>query len=71
MPAAAVVHHHLQGYKVTWCGKSRDLGDGLEQRWLRVYAPNSCGLVWADLFGGYDFGDTVRINKNSHCDVPK
>lgn len=36
-----------QGYKVEWCGKSRPLGDGLKQLWLRVYAPG--GLQWTDL----------------------
>ena len=30
-----------------YAGKSRDLGDGLQQRWLRVYAPGK--LIWTDL----------------------
>ncbi|KXZ42026.1 hypothetical protein GPECTOR_220g474 [Gonium pectorale] len=58
-----------KGFTVDWIGKSRDLGDGLVQRWIRVYLPGK--IMWADLFGGYDFGDKIRINKNAHCDVPK
>ncbi|KAG2502178.1 hypothetical protein HYH03_000665 [Edaphochlamys debaryana] len=58
-----------KGFTVDWIGKSRDLGDGLSQRWIRVYLPGK--VMWADLYGAYDFGDTLRINKNSHCDLPK
>lgn len=28
-------------------------------------------VMWADLFGAWDFGDKLRINKNAHCDLPK
>lgn len=27
--------------------------------------------MWADLYGGWEVGDTIRINKNSHCDVAR
>jgi hypothetical protein len=37
----------VQRYAVMWVGKSRDLGDGLVQRWLRVYAPGR--LIWLDM----------------------
>lgn len=33
----------LQGYVVEWVGKERPLGDGLKQRWLRVYLPSKVG----------------------------
>ncbi|GLC42376.1 hypothetical protein PLESTB_000653500 [Pleodorina starrii] len=58
-----------KGFTADWIGKSRDLGDGLKQRWIRIYLPGK--VMWADLFGGFDFGSKIRINKNAHCDVPK
>ncbi|KAG2432409.1 hypothetical protein HYH02_012980 [Chlamydomonas schloesseri] len=61
-----------RGYTVEWAGKSRPLGGGLTQDWLRVYLPGK--VMWADLFGGFEApggADLIRINKNSHCDVPR
>ncbi|GIL58118.1 hypothetical protein Vafri_12972, partial [Volvox africanus] len=42
-----------KGFTAAWVGKSRELGDGLTQRWLRIYLPGK--VMWADLFGGFDF----------------
>ncbi|KAG2439600.1 hypothetical protein HXX76_004952 [Chlamydomonas incerta] len=65
-----------RGYTVEWAGKGRPLGGGLTQDWLRVYLPGK--IMWADLFGGFEApggggeeGRIIRINKNSHCDVPR
>ncbi|PNH06298.1 hypothetical protein TSOC_007360 [Tetrabaena socialis] len=59
-----------KGFTVEWAGKGRDLGGGLVQRWLRIYLPGK--VMWADLYGAYDTpGDTIRISKNTQCDVPR